>query len=463
VTNIARAVTATAALVGHASGSSDSSLHLPSLIAHLSAIVSSVATDANDAATNAAKLPIPLKKMLVTLHPHFRAVEHIAESLCALFGRLAAFEGATTPATSCAICILALEAEARKTLPALSELSSALGVRFGVSGSTVQARYRTACEVASEWTAELPWAARYTRDVPRRGKMQRAKEGRRAVVAQYLKDAVELQEATWLKKVAGVGQPVQEAEVEQPAARLQSGKRELVQDSIQVSHARKRRKPTPHDADVASTFLLSQGAGPATCHRVTKTALFISDAAMQLSRLNSLPAHMLTTDTSLLSLKHPPTRLQLLISSRGSSDMVLDDELFDAGELDGLLRTDEERERYMHTVDWLDYVPAYAMPGSTLSSGGRTRKESSAKGIERINMDRLAQLFGEDLSDEKGEDFGAWGMDDLVTLDDEKDEDTSAAEMGGGHRYPAADVEDEVVDEWRPASPGGDGGDWIDF
>lgn len=463
MTNIARAVTATAALVGHASGSSDSSLHLSTLIAHLSAIVSSVAANANDAATNAAKLPISLKKTLVTLHPHFRAVEHIAESLCVLFGRLAAFEGATTPATSCAICILALEAEARKTLPALTELASVLGARFGVSGNTVQARYRMACEVASEWTAELPWATRYARDVPRRGKTQRAKEGRRAMVAQHLKDAVEFQEAIWLKKVAGVGQRVQEAEVEQPVAQLQSGKRELVQDSVQVSHPRKRRKPMLHDADIASTFLLSQGAGPTSCHRVTKTTLFIGDAAMQISQLNSLHAHMLTTDTSLLSLKHPPTRLQLLISNRGGSDMVLDDELFDAGELDGLLRTDEERERYMHTVDWLDYVPAYAMPGSTLSSGGRTRKEPSAKGIERINMDRLAQLFGEDLSDEKDEGFGAWDMDDLVTLDDDKDEDASAVEMGGVHRHPPADVEDEVVDDWRPASPGGDGGDWINF
>jgi transcription factor IIIB subunit 2 len=465
VTSLARVYTTTAGLVGYLAVSSDPSLHFPALKAHLAVVLRP------PDGSPPAELPPALRKELVALLPQALAVERTAALLCALFDRLGTFVQLATPPTACAFFVLALEAEARKPLPASAALASVLGARFGCAGSTVQTRYKAAYDVAESWVSELPWAGAYHK-VGARAKSARAKEGKRAVVAKSLKDAVAFQEEIWLKKVgaAQVTLVLEEDdghESDSSAPSTVSSKRsvpddDVAEDAVRAQHSRKRRKAASTEADVASSFLLS-----AVLASSSKTSR--PDVRTKPEGDLCLLTHLLSADLCSLSLS-VPTRLQILSSVRGGADHVLDEELFENDELEAFLRPPEEVDAFAHTVDW----PDDSQTSATRLQSKSGPKPKAPKGSGRINMDRLARLLGEagdDLDDDKADDIDAW--DDLVGLgvstlnqalafDDDKDGDSENEH--GGTAHGSAGVADEEVEEWRPASPGGGGGgEWCEF
>jgi transcription factor IIIB 90 kDa subunit len=476
--------------VGYAGGSADPSLHLSALKSHVVALLRPP-----DGSPPPAELPPALGKALAALLPHLLAIERTGSLLCALFGRLGTFAQLSTPPTACALFTLALEAEARKPLPAAAVWAGVLGARFGCAGSTVQSRYKLAYDIAEKWVSELPWANTYKK-VGSRAKTARAKEGKRAVVAQSLKDAVEFQEEIWSKKVDAASKLVvvleedegEESDSSMPS--VTSSKRSAqdgefsAEEVVRAQYSRKRRKKIPKEVDTASAFLLSpsNSASPATAASSKKSSR--SQPTINAEDDLCLLTHLLSADPHTLSLSHPPTRLQILATARGGADVdhIRDDELFEEGELENILRPPEEVDAFARTVDWPDELPA-----TEPRRQRRGPKPKGPKGSQRVDMDKLARLLGEspgELEDDDKEDGDVW--DDFVAFDawspgaglapeDDKDDDSERedAETGVLRSAPAPrsglnarfdGAEDEEVEEWRPASPGGaDGGDYYDF
>ncbi len=167
-----------------------------------------------------------------------------------------------------------------------------------------------------------------------------------------------------------------------------------------------------------------------------------------------LAQHILTADPSALSetFSRPPTRLQLLATSRGGGeeDKIEDEELFEEGELEGLLRDPEEIETLRVALDWChEDTDVTNIPEKTKKKRKRepTEQDDSVGNIKRtkrIDMDALARL-----------------LDPSTHLDDQEDHDPfdiaevlGEAEHSGGQPYVFADGE-EILEEWRPLSPGG--------
>jgi transcription factor IIIB subunit 2 len=438
----------------------------------------------SDDSGGASILPAALQKELAALRPQLLSVERTASQLCSLFGRLDTFTQLSTPSTACALFMLALEAEARKPLSASTALAGLLGARFGCAGTTVQGRYKAAYDIAESWTAELPWASMYKK-MGSREKTARAKEGKRAVVAKSLKDAVAFQEAIWIKKV-GMDKATLELEDDDnetasdsnsSAPSTVSSKRTLPGDDQMAEVApfgypRKRARTAQTGMDAASAFLLSPSTALATTARSSRSRLRTTTTT---SEGSSLLTHLLSVDLCALSLSHPPTRLQLLGTTRDGADRVLDEELFEDGELEGMLRRPEEVDAFARTVDWPDDAPSSTKLGGASKPGPRVK---APKGRERLNMDRLTRLLGEPDTNESTddgkndmadawEDFALLGgvavLDEALVFDVDKDDDPANEPSSHLPSSTSIGMAEEDVEEWRPASPGGDGGDWCEF
>lgn len=520
-------------LMGHSVASADPSVHIPALLTHFSALVKPA-----PGASPPTQLPEKLLKPLSALHAHLSSIQRTAVLLCSLFARLSTLQHVPTPPTACAIVVLALEAEARAPLPCAKELAAALGARLGSAGTTVQSRYKIIYDIVEDWIRDVPWLeAHQVRVVPatgvgpRPGARKIPNAGKRVVVARGMKDTVQFQEEIWRKKVDAARRPKlvleEDAEDEDEAdaegalaseSAAGAAKRRAEDDAeaearVVAMYPWKKRKMTLQPVDHASAFLLSPLSTTTVLPPSTLEAPAVWDAPSDIP----LMSHLLAVDDCALSLRRPPTRLQMLTVRRGGGDdAVADEELFDLGELEGFLRTTEEVRTFSRTVDWSDSDDDD--DDSCLTDGkgrGRFRAKkkvkiapqkrvSGPKGTQRVNMNALAKLLGEavtelddGLAKVNGKNLLGWGdwdptevADDLgLEKDDyslglEKDFLDIGLEKGGiddgkgeveglGASQYAGDVmndqdtrDGEAVEEWRPLSPdagGLDDGYWYEF
>ena len=274
---------------------------------------------------------------------------------------------------------------------------------------------------------------------------------------------------------------------------------------------KKSKTRRPKSVVAASHFLLnplsaSSSPAPSNAHR--RPAPASSD----------LLAHLLTTDAGALphAFAHPPTRLQLLASARGGGDSVhiADDELFAEDELAALFRTPEEVEVVRVAMGWeADDAPApegssagemrgegYALSAPVLTKKRKRGVEEddagsgAARGSKRINMDALAKLLDPDVNldavgsitpsqsgscaparGQEVESPADWAEDEEDDVEDEdenihgeENENDGATPLRPGPSSALTADAEEIVEEWRPMSPGGGGGgcaaeDWYDF
>ena len=310
---------------------------------------------------------------------------------------------------------------------------------------------------------------------------------------------MQFQEEIWRKRLeGGGGRPVVQLDADESASgdEWQGGEGDPSAPSCEPAPPRKKAK-THHPRSVvdASQFLLN----PLSASLPAVPTSSSPPTATSSAGPPDLFTHLLTADVS--SLPHmftqAPTRLQLLATERGGTDEqhIADDELFTADELDDLMRAPEEAEAVRIAMGWSEEaegedVAAVGMdPASARGSTARKRKrgaredgghaEEPARGSKKINMDALARLLdpGADLA---AEDFGAQldGLEDYGRGEEYDDEEEEAyGEVGSratsvvrpyDHALgqPSTQDEEEVVEEWRPLSPGGGGGsaeDWYDF
>ena len=408
-------------------------------------------------------------------------------------------------------------------MPNSGILAQALGARFSVGKGVVMQRYKQIYDIVEEWIRDIPWLDAHERKTTKSGRGEgRSKVAKRVVVARGLKDVVQFQEEIWRKRMETAGRPLLELDTDgkddvgsgdewdssqqASSSRSSTSTASLYGDGAPPRKKQKTRRAKPVVA--ASHFLLNP-LHPTPTHSAPSSTAGASRASPAPGAPDLL-THLLTADAATLpqAFVHPPTRLQLLATARGGADEahIADEELFAADELDGLFRSPEEVEVVRIAMGW----DAGSDEGNGEPSGehaqkaGKKRKRAvpheneggpeanmTARGSKRINMDALARLLDPEadlaLDVDATPDPGDVFVDQTVGDDTfgghfEADEDEDSDDDGGvedaeeasAHEDPLAPPsahhsagDEEIIEEWRPLSPGGGDGtcaeDWYDF
>ncbi|KAJ7046638.1 hypothetical protein C8F04DRAFT_1226909 [Mycena alexandri] len=301
-----------------------------------------------------------------------------------------------TSSTACAVLIWAIEAEARTALTQLSELAKFLGSKCNMTKAVVMSRYKLVQDALIERIDKIDYLDHYEL---KGGKGGRAKLPRRLVVARGLKAVIEHERRCRREDFV--------------APRPKAGTDPNAEDGDSDSE-RPRKRRRVHALEEATRFLLNPLIGP-----LPVSFRSSSRAAMP------LPTFLLTSSLSMRTDKLP-SRLQLLCATRGGvgPDEILDDELFDNGELEKMMRTDEEVTELRRVLEWpegcdAEPEPAKPPPKPRKRAGGA----KADNGISvRINNDALNAFFGAD--DKSDELEGLLVFEDTVSLLDKDGNDT---------------------------------------
>jgi len=408
---------------------SDPSVHLTTLHTHLIRVISESETF---------ELPKPLASAVRSLQPRLPRVLRTAESLAALVTRSGKVSHLATAPTACAIFLLALEGEIRSPLPNCGVLAQALGTRFDVKQGAVMDRYRILYGIVEDWMKGVPWLQPPTQ--PRtRSSSSRPKVTTRGAVAKGLNDVVQFQEEIWKKALCGMekipldldftdecdgteggrtiaGAPLDDDDESDfdsvtsastsvlTTASLVTKRTSLVSSreaSVELTSRPTKKRKTRHNRSVesASQFLLNPSGTPIRPSKPTKDS--------------HLSSHLLSSDASPFAhtFVHPPTRLQLLHAARpGGSDAIVDEELFEEGELEAMLRTEEEVDILVRLVDWDEVEEDKRLNAILKTPRNRPTKSKQntpqdgsnpQRGAGRINMDTFKRLMDQtsDLDD----------------------------------------------------------------
>ena len=355
--------------------------------------------------------------------------------------------------------MLALEGELAASLPQASHLALTLGTRVGVSKATVMQRYKAIYDLIEEYIRDVPWLESHER----KGK-GRSKVAKRVVVARGLKDVVQFQEEIWKKKLEGQQKLMLDIEVEsndgndsESIAMSEHSDGMSVMPNQRIASREDDSAPQPKKVRKSAYERAVEQTSRFLLHPLAKS----SDESADKENPSGLLEHFFTADESSLShvFTRPPTRLQLLIASRGENS-IDDTELFDEGELESFMRTPDEVDVLKQTLahDWDVPDDKDPRPGSPLCSRGKRKRgdeavassDSPSKRTKRVNMDALARLLDpethlDEVEEEGGLDALDWGL----GLHD--DEEGSGVPMP----YEYAHADGEEIERWRPLSPGG--------
>lgn len=404
----------------------DPASHMSSLQAYLVALIQS---------PPASRSPLPetLLASLTGLIPHMHEIGRTATALADLVARTNMLTHLPTQPTACAFLLLALEAELRESLPHAGVLAQVLGARIGKSKRVVMERYKSVYELVEDWIEEVPWLEGHQKK-----RSGRSKVAKRVVVARGLKDVLQFREEIWKKKLAMMERPILELELDSQDGSVEdglseAGTSERGSDNGELSGPTRKKRKTMHERTItdASHFLLHP------------TSVNIPHRSQEMPSNSDLLTHLLTAEDANLPrvFTKAPTRLQLLAAERGGvrENDILDDELFTDGELEGMIRTDEEVAALKAVMRWDEDKSTDLVERTSVKTTNRKASEQDENGgadggqrTKRIDFGALAKILGPD--------------DDDAALSDNGDVTPYTFALGD---------EGEVVEAWRPISPGG--------
>ncbi|KAG6895360.1 hypothetical protein C0992_001667 [Termitomyces sp. T32_za158] len=391
---LVRTITSIVSLLNLSLTPADPSIHLPHLLTHLTLVLDPQST---------VRIPASLVSQLKGVS--LRTALNTAASLCTLLARLGTdhpLNSLPSPPTAIAIFLISLEADLRSPLSQLGELAQALGAScHKTSRNVVMARYKLVQDEISTWIEQVPWLGKY-RQLTTNGK-NRAKIGKRLIVARGIADVLQFQDEIWHGKLRPTVKLLMEDDEDDndedfnqvpiPDTTSSTQSTPFTRSS---SRPAKRQKTSHHPLRDATEFLLNPLAAPLpncdspwqpfhqrhtqvqpaeispsqddplspislqnTTHLSLSppqprcmSASFLSASlppSLPASKLvfsrPSLPSYVLTAPlANVFHSRAPPTRLQLLTASRGSADAIEDEELFAQGELEGLIRPKNDVE-----------------------------------------------------------------------------------------------------------------------
>lgn len=452
--------------------------------------------------------PDSLKAALQYHLPRMMTIMRTADSLCALISRSDGLAKLPTPSTACAVLILAVEAELQKQVPHTGAFAQILGARYQTAKVTVMQRYKLIYDLVEEWIREVPWLEAHER---KKGGQGRSVVAKRIVVARGLKDVLQFQEEIWVKKLEAQAEPLplldlelavdtednqdgeDDADEDGQWRYLQDTRRPHIEkNNVDVAASTSSTSPTLTKQELVMSRPVHKSYKSSHERAVARASRFLLDPLRQASSAGSsaqstpprlrkpsgptdidLLSHILTADVAHLPhvFASAPSRLQILAARAPAVD-IPDEELFADGELDGLIRTAEEAGQLQTALGWDEDCEEDTPPKISRPKRKRDRKDDGqgpSKGTKRINMDALARLLDPDMdfevaySSSECDFVGEHGLGDGYA----EDEDVGARTVPAGDGntgIPSRPGDGEVVDEWRPMSPGGGGcdDDWYE-
>lgn len=433
--SLARTFQSVVSLLDFSLPCTDPAVHLPILQAHLQSIIH----PDTFSPTPPSQLPKSLISVLapLSLQTAVRTATSLSEIILHHSPPLA-LTHLPTPATACALLILGLEADARAPLPHLGDLTRILGTRFALAPGVVSSRYKIIYDLIEEWIRHVPWLDQFVYKGQGCGASARSKVPKRAIVAKGIKDVIQFHEEIWLSRTENQQKIKLDLELDPGEfADEEEGDNESVNTPTLASSSKHMGASVIAPPPAKRRKGDKKGDGMQAAHRFLQDPL--SSRYLCAARSNgeiSPLTHILTCPPDELSRAQgvTPTRLQLLATSRGGStaEDIADEELFSNGELEGLLRSEQEQEalRPLFELNWGEEL-------SRQEAADCNRKPVETKrGAKRVDMGALARLLGKhdaDSSDEEPE------RDDDVYL--HHSDQQSATEDA------------EPVSDWRPASP----------
>ena len=486
--SLSRAFQSVVSLLNFSLAPTDPSVHLPALQTHLLSLIHSDSTSfPADLCTTLSSLSLPAA---------VRTATSIAGIITAHQPTLA-ITRLPTPPTACALLILALEAESRAPLSHVSELARVLAARFGVASGVVSSRYKSLYDTIEEWIREVPWLDQFSQSKSRGA---RPKLSKRAVVAKGVKDIIRVKEEIWKNYIQARHEIslVMDPDLGENTSGNVPSHREgddlqCTRESESTSSsavASKRRKTTHGSLYEAYRLLLNPLSSSATLspllHAGTTASAGDHDIDISLATdLLTRPSFATVEEEQDRQQKVTQTRLQLLAASRGGTapSDISDDELFELGELEGLLRSDAEREALapLFELNWGSLVQDRAQDDLAESSVPKRKKNQrsgqaeSKRGTKRINMDVLGRILERGTEASLSDTDSDSGSDSYFSLDkanvtgpsDLFGEDASSlipirprsgrVPLPAGERrqqQEGADATPEIIEDWRPLSPG---------
>lgn len=458
--SLARAFQSVVSLLDFSLASTDPAVHLPILHAFLQSIT--------HPETLSPSLPSQLPKSLVSILTQLslQAAVRTATSLSQIISHHPpplALSNLPTPPTACALLILGLEAETRTPLPHLGELTRTLASRFTLAPGVVSSRYRILYDLIEERIRHVPWLDQFVYKNKGRGHAARSKVPKRSIVAKGTKDVIQFHEGIWLSRMqsqqkvnldlepdpSDFSNQEDEAQGDNESANtsMVASSSKRIEESVIAPPPGKRRKVEKGKAMQVAYQLLLRPLSSGSL-----------DAAMSNGEL-SLLTHLLTCSPDEFSRARgtPPTRLQLLAATRGGSTVehVADEELFANGELEGLLRSEQEQEalRPLFQLNWGEEI-------STEQAAVCHRKSvatETKRGAERVNMDALTHLLvgnvdGDSCNEEDvagfpdpDNDAYLWGWDGYTQRSSGHLTTTEGDELVGDHRPTSPDDDDSDI------------------
>ncbi|KAG7452644.1 uncharacterized protein BT62DRAFT_989750 [Guyanagaster necrorhizus] len=493
--HLTRVLSSVLSLLNVSLTSSDPFFHVPNLQSHLSSVIYDE--------VEAINLPPSLVTVIKPLSQS--SVTNTCRSLSDLLARMSSSDPVPVTqihGTSCAIFMLALEAEARAALPSLGELGACLAARCSVGKGLVMNRYKAIQGDIVAMMEGIQWLDQYQKK-----NNGRAKVSKRLLVARGLSDVLSWQNEIWRKKIEDQGHPsvdldcdcdedvdLNDHEIDQ-ADFACSHSASVVSSAYELNIRPRKKQKTRHSLSEASQFLLDPLSGSLPLSALSVKPSITEYTHRNLQRKNEsqdlhtylpLTSYILAAPLTALRSSKKPTRLQLLSVARGgaSTSEVDDEELFEDGELEGLMRTEEEvqdlieiweREKLME-VDSDQERRAQKTKKKAKISCNKENDHQSLVGSKRVNTDALIRFMADDYDD-----MPDGNSQDVVNVlglgysdDDNDDEDCQDNSMNGTmmqnaystlgrRRKPSPDTGQQPQDNseivlsqsWRPPSPDG--------
>lgn len=399
-------------------------------------------------------LPANLIQELSSISLH--AVSNTATSLSNLLARIGAQSVIQHPTSSiaCAIYMLSLESELRTTIKQLGLLAQVLGARLNVGKGAVMACYKAIQDVLASLADNVPWLDKYE------AKNGRAKVARRNIVARATKDIITFYDDSWKK----TRKPTFDIICDEGS---QFDQQEISADDREECNVPPKKRKLVHKGKQAIQFLLDPVTGPIPKFESSPLETTAVCKPMPPQANGALLSYFLSTNAT----SRKPTRLQLLAAARGGADEISDDELFEDGELENLMRSEEEMKVIAHMYDWgresdvPDEETRVSLRPRVSGEPKPAHQDVSLKGRRsRINLDALAKFLNDDDSKEDEPFTGLLDTDLDVSVDDSEasgDEPECDALPRPDNRLSSKTpgefaTDAAVIEDWRPPSPGND-------
>lgn len=282
----------------------DPVLYFPILKSHLDTIL----------ASHPSPIPSPLAQALARIPPH--PIIPFAASLAAALPNILTplHHPPHSAVPACAIFLLTLESLSKQKLPNYQALVAQFAHRLAVGSAPICAHYKHLVHSLAPVLEALPWASKSGIKV--RGKFQRGKVDDRDKVATGLQDLVTFQGDVY--------------------AALANDKPQLELEVVDaISHPEPDHDATP-PRPACTPLNVSRRAHGAKTHNPELDTFLLTCHDTDFERFAP-------SSSSAFRAPPQPTRLQILSSTVGGADGVTDQDLFEPGELDGYMRSIDER------------------------------------------------------------------------------------------------------------------------